>query len=330
MDQIKDTYYPISRFYKDTFGEKVYKIPVSIVDSCPNRMGLKGMETCIFCDEWGSAAFEDSFEKTLKEQIETYKEKFHKRYKAEKFLVYFQAYTNSLTGISKLRTYYDLALSYDFVEGIVVGTRPDCISPALLRLWEEYSEKTYFSVELGIQSYFEEHVEFLKRGHKAQKSIDAIMKIKQECPKIDIGVHFIFGIPGETDEHIIESAKITNSLPIHNVKLHNLHVLKNTGLEEMFNKGEFEPIELDEYSRRCALFIDYLKPGIPIHRLGATASRWDEVIAPQWIKYKMMSFQALLDGVNKMGAKQGRKFEEIPHYAMTNFPTHLHHSSPQN
>jgi radical SAM protein (TIGR01212 family) len=327
MDQIKDTYNPISRYYRKVFGEKCYKIPVSIVDTCPNRMGLKGMETCIFCDEWGSAAFEDSFEKELPEQIEAYRAKFQKRYGAEKFIVYFQAYTNSLTGIEKLRTYYDLALSYDFVEGIVVGTRPDCISPALLRLWAEYSEKTYFSVELGIQSYFEDHVKFLKRGHKASKSIEAIMAINEACPKIDIGIHFIFGLPGETDEHIIESAKITNSLPVQNVKLHNLHVLTKTGLEELYHKGLFKPIELDEYAKKCALFLDHLNPETPVHRLGATASRWEEVVAPEWIKYKMMSFQALLDGINALGIKQGRNYKPHPNYAMTNFPTHLHQST---
>ncbi|MFK8137719.1 MAG: TIGR01212 family radical SAM protein [Bdellovibrionales bacterium] len=324
MQKHPHLYSPISKYYKSLFGEKTFKIPVSIVDTCPNRMGLKGMETCIFCDEWGSAAFEDSFEKDLKTQIEEYKERLGKRYKANNFVVYFQAYTNSLAGIDKLRSYYELALSYPDINGIVVGTRPDCISPALLKLWKEFSERTYFSVELGIQSYFESQVKWLKRGHPANQSISAIHRIHKECPKIDIGVHFIFGIPGETKEHIVESAKITNSLPIQNVKLHNLHVLKNTGLEDLYHKGEFIPDELEDYAEKCSWFLDYLSKDIFVHRLGALSSRWDELIAPEWTKFKMSSYQKILDHIYELDSFQGKQFQVPPKdYAALSFPTHL-------
>src|SRR5690606_9735415 len=124
----------------------------------------------------------------------------------------------SFKGVEKLRQDFDLALSYPFVKGIVIGTRPDCISAATLKLWKEYSEKCYVSVELGVQSFYEEQVAFLKRGHTAKKSIEAVYKIHEACPNVDIGLHFIFGIPGETEEQIIETAKIASSLPINNVK----------------------------------------------------------------------------------------------------------------
>ena len=324
LDQVKETYFPISRHYKKLFGNRVFKIPVSIVDTCPNRMGLKKMQTCIFCDEWGSAAYKDSFEKTLHEQIQSYYAKLSQKYHADQFLVYFQAYTNSLTGVQKLREYYEIALSYPFVRGIIVGTRPDCLSPALLRLWQEFSERCYFSVELGVQSFFEEQVRFLRRGHAAQKSIAAIYQIHQQCPQIEIGIHFIFGLPGESDEHIIESAKITNSLPIANVKLHNLHVLKNTGLEELYRKKQFEPIELKEYARRCGLYLAHLSPHIPVHRLGALAPRWDELIAPEWNRYKMKVFQEILTEINALGIKQGQLYRPQKNYALHSFPVHLH------
>ena len=113
------------------------------------------------------------------------------------------------------------------------------------------------------------------------------------------------------------------------MKLHNVHVLKNTGLEELYHRGEYSPIELEEYSRKCGLFIDHLRPDIPIHRLGATASRWDELIAPDWVKYKMSSFQSILQGINSQGSKQGRLYTERKNYAFTNFPTHLHSVSDQ-
>lgn len=326
MSTNSEIFYPISEYYKKRFGQKVYKIPVSIVDTCPNREGLKKMETCIFCDEWGSAAYEDSFEKTLKQQIEDVYQKLSVRYKAEKFFIYFQAYTNSFTGINKLRAYFDLALSYPFVEGIIVGTRPDCLSPALFKLWNEYSEKTYFSVELGVQSFFEKHVAWLKRGHHANKSIDAIFKIKTNCPKVDLGIHFILGLPNETDEEIIEYAKITNSLPVDNVKLHNLHVLKNTGLEILYHRGEFQPLELEEYAHKCRIFLEHLRDDIPVHRLSALASRWDELIAPEWTKFKMVGYQGVISHLKEKESYQGKNYIEYKDYAIRSFPTHLHGS----
>ena len=132
----------------------------------------------------------------------------------------------------------------------------------------------------------------------------------------------------QSDEQIIESAKITNSLPVDNVKLHNLHVLKNTGLEVLYNKGMFEPVSLEEYARKCSLFIDRLNPNIPVHRLGALAPRWDELIAPEWNRYKMKVFQEILEEMNSRGVKQGRLFEDIPNYALNQFPTHLHDIKP--
>ncbi|MCB0347304.1 MAG: TIGR01212 family radical SAM protein [Bdellovibrionales bacterium] len=314
------TYYSIGDYYKKRLGTKTYKIPVTVVDDCPNRRGLNGMETCIFCDEWGSAAYKDNMQKPLHQQIEECREAFTKRYKIDSFLVYFQAYTNSFKGVEKLRKDFDLALSYPFVKGIVIGTRPDCISSSTLKLWKEYSEKTYVSVELGVQSFYEEQVAFLKRGHTAKKSIEAVYKIKEAAPKVDVGLHFIFGIPGETDEQIIESAKIASSLPIDNVKVHNLHVLKNTGLETLYRQGDFEPISLEEFAHKCILFLEHLSPEIPVHRLGALSNRWDELIAPLWNRHKMYTRQFILDRMKERQSYHGKLYVPSTNYAMLNSP----------
>jgi uncharacterized protein len=308
-------YYSIGDYYKKRLGTKTYKIPVTVVDDCPNRRGLNGMETCIFCDEWGSAAYKDNMQKPLAQQIEECREAYAKRYKMDSFLVYFQAYTNSFKGVEKLRKDFDLSLSYPYVKGIVIGTRPDCISPATLKLWKEYSEKTYVSVELGVQSFYEDQVAFLKRGHTAQKSIEAVYKI-HEAANVDIGLHFIFGIPGETEEQIIESAKIASSLPIKNVKVHNLHVLKNTGLETLYKNGQFEPIGIEEFAHKCILFLEHLSPEIPVHRLGALSNRWDELIAPQWNRHKMYMRQFILDRMKERQTYQGRHYVPAPNYAL--------------
>lgn len=319
-------YHTIAEHYKRLFGEKVYKIPVTVVDDCPNRMGLKGMKTCSFCDVWGSAAREESFQMPLREQIEKYQVQIGKEYNSKKFLVYFQAYTNTFTKVSALRENFDTALSYPFVKGFVLGTRPDCLSAAVLNLWQEYYQKSFVSVELGVQSFFNHHLEFMQRGHSAEDSLKAIEKIAQSTA-VDLGIHLIFGSPGETDEEIIQTAKICNDLPISNIKLHNLHVLKNTELEKRFAAGTFKPLERDQYVRHVELFLANLHPRIAIHRLAAFASRWEELIAPAWTSDKMGTHQFIidelrknkiyqgkalaLDGLNSIGAEEKHLFDEM-------------------
>lgn len=300
-------YHPISLDYKTRFQTKVYKVPVSIAEDCPNRRGLKGMVVCIFCDEWGSAAQKESLQLDLKTQIDTYLKDIKRKYNAEKFLVYFQAYTSTFLQLTKLQSHFETALSTDEVHGFVIGTRPDCLSPAVLQLWKTYAQRTFVAVEMGVQSFFEDQVAFLKRGHTARDSIEGINRIYRETG-IDIGIHLMFGLPNETDERIIETALICNKLPISNVKLHNLHVLKNTPLEILYRAGEFTPVTREEYTRKVILFLEHLDPSIAIQRLNALASRWDELIAPDYTRHKMETFQFIIDEMARLQTHQGRCF----------------------
>ncbi len=302
-------YHPISRVYRERFGAKVIKVPVSIADTCPNRMGLKGMKTCIFCDEWGSFAYPESREDDLREQIRKHRSKVAARFNAGKFLVYFQAYTTTFTALGKLRDGIETALSFDDVVGVVVGTRPDCLSPALLELWRSTSERAFMAVEFGVQSFDDGQLEWMRRGHTAGQSIKALERVAKEAPGVDLGIHLIFGWPTETDKQVVETAKLCNTLPITNVKLHNLHVLVKTPLEELHARGEFEPISLELYAHRVGLFLSHLRPAIAVHRLAALSSRWDELVAPQWTRHKMKSHQAILDHLAARGIRQGIEFE---------------------
>lgn len=311
MEKTRNTlpYRPISEFYQNQFGGKVYKIPVSVVDDCPNRMGLKGMQTCVFCDVWGSAANSETVEMKmgLREQIEKYQKLIGKKYNAQQFLVYFQAYTNTFTKISSLKINFETAMSYDFVKGLVVGTRPDCLSPAVLNLWQEYHDKSFVAVELGVQSFFDDQLQFMRRGHTAEDSIKAVHRIAKETT-VDLGIHLIFGNPNETDEQIVKTAKIVNDLPITNIKLHNLHVLVNTPLEKLYHEGNFTPIERDLYASRVQLFLENIRPDIFVHRLSAFASRWQELVAPKWTSDKMGTHQYLIDFLNKNNSFQSKQF----------------------
>ncbi len=298
---------PISQHYQNLFGEKVYKIPVAIVEDCPNRMGLKGMETCVFCDEYGSAARKSAFDMGLEEQITKFREIYLRKYKAKKYLVYFQAYTNTFTKLTALRQNFQTALSFEGVTGFVLGTRPDCLSEAVLQLWNEYTLQAYVGIELGVQSFYDDDLIFMKRGHTAKQSMDAIEKISKKT-SVDLGIHLIFGNPDETDERIRETALRVNDLPISNVKLHNLHVLKGTELEQIYARGRFQPIEFENYVRRVQIFLEHLAPRISVHRLAAYSPRWDDLIAPAWTADKMKTHQGIVDALRLQKSYQSRFF----------------------
>lgn len=300
-------YRPISEHYGQLFQGKVYKIPVSVVDDCPNRRGLKGMQTCVFCDVWGSAARSESLTMPLRNQIEEFHGILSRKYKAPHYLVYFQAYTNTFTKLSALRANFETALSYPFVKGVVVGTRPDCLSKGVMDLWQETHEKSFVAVELGVQSFFNDQLEFMKRGHTREQSLKAIETISRET-KVDLGIHLMFGQPGETDEQIVETANICNDLPITNVKLHNLHVLKETELERIHARGDFEPIGFEDYARRVRLFLEHLSPRLFVHRLAAFSSRADELIAPNWTANKMKTHQGIINLIRGDRSHQGLSY----------------------
>jgi uncharacterized protein len=303
-------YNPISDYYKKIFGQKVFKVPVSIADDCPNRAGLKGMEVCIFCDEHGSFAYPQNQKESLKKQIEDHKAKVGERFNAQKFLIYFQAYTTTFNQFQKIQEAFEVALAYPDTVGIVVGTRPDCLSDSLLDMWNHVSSQVFMAVEIGVQSFDNKQLDWMKRGHSAEASIKAIRKISERCPKVNLGIHLMFGWPEETVADVRAAAEICNTLPINNVKLHNLHVLKNTPLEKIYAAGEFKPLEFEPYAELVGEFLRHLTPEIYVHRLTALASNSGELIAPEWTKFKMTSYQHTIDFMNVRNWYQGQMYAQ--------------------
>lgn len=297
-------YHPISNFYKEKFGGKVFKVPVALAEDCPNRMGLKGMKICIFCDVHGSFAYPENATKVLRDQIDDHMERVGKRTNAQKFLIYFQAYTTTFTQLKRLKDAFEIALSYPEVVGLVVGTRPDCLSDAVLDFWHATSLKTFLAVEIGAQSFDNKQLAWMHRGHTAEQTVQAVHRISKRCPQVDLGIHLMFGWPEETLEDVMRAANICNSLPIQNVKLHNLHVLTQTPLQEIFERGEFKPADFERYCELVSHFLGHLDKRIAVHRLAALASRQEELVAPEWAKYRMRNYQAILDYMNAQGIKQ--------------------------
>lgn len=301
-------YYPISEFYKSRFGEKVYKIPVSTAQTCPNREGIRGMKTCNFCDVWGSAAYPELRERQLREQILMTQESLAKAHRAQKFLVYFQAYTNTFQKTHQLQNQIEVAKALPGIAGIVVGTRPDCLSEVLFEYLQATAHQMYVGVELGVQSFDEGALVWMRRGHTAERSIAACWQFHDRSRDVDLGIHLMFGWPGETLDHVIEAARLTNQLPISNVKLHNLHVLHQTPLEEEYQRGQFTPISLNTYAKRVAIYLQHLNPKIAVHRLAALSRRPEELVAPEWTAQKMAVHQAIVDFMNRKKCYQGQLY----------------------
>jgi len=298
-------YHPLSQQHQRRFGEKVFKISVSIAETCPNREGLGGMKVCIFCDEWGSAAYHQQRELPLQEQIRLHRERIRQRYKAHKFLVYFQAYTNTFGKARELETLYQQALAEDDILGLVIGTRPDCLPKAVLRVFERIAAEHFLSIELGVQTFDDAQLRFLSRGHDAASSLQAIRKLRN-ISGLDLCIHLMLGLPGETDEQLIHTARLLSDLGVQGVKLHNLHVLRGTPLEQEFRQGRFLPLELEEYARRVRCFLEHLSPEVAVHRLAAVASRWDELVAPDWTRERMRPHQFIEDQLAQHQTWQGR------------------------
>ena len=302
----KPLFYPISEFYKARFGEKVFKIPVALSGRCPNLENPDKIKPCIFCDEWGSFAYPENQKKDLKAQIELHKKRVANRYNSRKFFVYFQAYTTTYMQIKKIKEAFDTALQYEDVVGLIVGTRPDCLSSALFDVFNKVSGRCFMGLELGVQSFDNKQLQWMRRGHSVEQSIQAIEKIKKNCPEINLGIHLVFGWPEETEEDIIQSANLCNQLEIDNVKLHNLHVLKETALAEIYKEGKFNPVDLPTYAEFVRIFLSYLSEKIAVHRLVATASRWDELVAPLWTRDKMKNYQYMIDYLREKKTCQGQ------------------------
>ncbi len=304
-------YFPISRYYKKRFGQKVYKITVSVARTCPHREWQRDGKGCVFCDEWGSAGHHLMEVGSLDEQIISNREKLKKRYKVDSFLVYFQPYTNTYNDLTKLDENLKTALEHDQVIGLVLGTRPDCLPEEVLSVFEKYHQQSYLSVELGVQSFFDAQLEFLNRRHTVDQSLDAIHRLSR-LVNVDIGLHLMFGLPGETEQRIVETAELINTLPVANVKLHNLHVLTNTALEELYKEGKFLPIELESYAQRVIRFLTHLSPNIAVQRLAAVAARWDELIAPRWSKERMRPTQYIIKEMKNNAFYQGMYSQNGP------------------
>jgi len=291
---------------KRVFGCRVHRISVDAGFSCPNRDGTAGTSGCIFCGGRGSGAHGILRDASVTEQIEAGKEVMVRKYKAKRFIAYFQAYSNTYAPHELLRRLYDEALAVPGVVGLIVGTRPDCLPPETVALLAEYARRTYFWLELGLQSPLDRTLEILRRGHDFAAFENAV----RECRGAGIRVcaHIILGLPGESREEMLATADVLNRLGVEGVKIHLLHVMKETPLEEMYRRGEVTLLDRDEYVGLVCDFLERLRPEISIQRLTGDGGH-DHLVAPLWSLRKFEVLNAIDYELERRGTRQGSRVE---------------------
>ncbi len=295
---MNDPYYSFSTFLKKKFCcRKVRKIPINAGMNCPNKDGQKSSVGCIFCDAYGSGPIK-TFNHTISQQIET----FIKRHPGDKFIAYYQAHSNTYAPLAELRQKYELVFNYPEIVALFVGTRPDSISNDAFQLLHEFSQRIYLSVELGLQSIHPKSLEFLNRNHTYEEFLRTYSELKTR--NIDVVVHLIVGIPGESREDMLATIQEMNRLKPAGIKFHLLHILKDTPLYDLYKQAPFPLLAKDEYVDLMVMLLEHLDSEIVIHRLTGERDR-DIFFAPAWALNKLAVIESIKKKLTSTQSYQG-------------------------
>ena len=299
-------YYSLDSYLKNKYGEKVYKIALDAGFTCPNRDGTIASGGCVFCSAGGSGEHAVSTAgKTIHEQLEEGIKLFHNKKIGNKFIAYFQAYTNTYGPVSTLRSLYEEALQHESVVGISIATRPDCLPEEVLSLLVELKEQypgKFIWIELGLQTIHERTAKLIRRGYPLSVFEDVMAKLRT-CD-IPVIVHVILGLPGESSQDILETIQYLNDAGIWGIKLQLLHVLKDTVLAQWYEAGDFPVYTLEEYLHILTECIALLDKDIVIHRVTGDGPK-DLLIAPQFSKNKRLVLNSLHKELKLKGITQG-------------------------
>jgi radical SAM protein (TIGR01212 family) len=298
-------YHSLNYFLREKFGDKVFKIALDAGFSCPNRDGTISSGGCVFCSERGSGDFAGNREFSITKQFEDIKEMMRKKWKSGKYIAYFQAYTNTYASIEVLREKYEEAVLQEGVVALAIATRPDCLDEAVLDLIEEYSNRVYTWVELGLQTCNDESAKTINRGYKLLRFEEALSELNER--NIAVVVHTIFGLPGESKEDMLKTIDYVAHKDIQGIKMHLLHLMEDTPMVQLYNDEKLKFLEEDEYIDIICRSITMLPPNMVIHRLTGDAPR-DLLIGPMWSLKKWEVLNAIDNKLKESDLYQGKNF----------------------
>jgi hypothetical protein len=294
-------YRDYNSYLREIFGRRVQKITLDAGLSCPNRDGTLGRGGCIYCNAKGSGTGAARFA-GISEQIRTGKERLSRKYKAGKFIAYFQSFSNTYAPLPRLAEIYGEALADPDIVGLNIGTRPDCVSDEKLDYLSKLAESHLICMEYGLQSAKEETLALIRRGHTVSAFVDAVERTRRR--RLSVCAHVILGLPGENMEDMIRTAKLLAGLDVEAVKIHLLYVVKGTVLEDMYKAGEYLCLTREEYAAAAGEFLAHLSPGAVIQRLTGDPHP-EELVAPAWALDKQRNLEAVRSYMREKALHQG-------------------------
>lgn len=297
-------YHTLNYFYKHKFNSKVFKVSLNAGFSCPNIDGTVGTGGCIYCSNSGSGDFAGNVNEDLVTQFNNIKSMLHKKWPNAKYIGYFQAHTNTYAPIDVLKNKYECILAQNNVIGLSIATRADAITDECLDYLEKLSQKTYLTVELGLQTIHESTTNLINRCHDLKTFDNMVEKLRKR--KINVVVHIINGLPFETKEMMIETVKHINKLDIQGIKIHMLHIIKNTKLEQIYNNTKFHILTKDEYIDIICSQLEYIRPEIVINRITGDPVK-EDLIEPTWLIKKFCVLNDIDKEMVKRDTYQGIK-----------------------
>lgn len=307
MDWNGKPYHTLDWELKRRFGTKVYKLALDGGMTCPNRDGTLGRRGCIFCSAGGSGDFAGNPADSITRQIDIQDAKLQEKRKVKYLIAYFQAFTNTYAPVDYLRKIYTEAISHPKVAVLSIGTRPDCLGPQVLELLSELNQQKPVWVELGLQTIHPATADYIRRGYPLSCFSQAVEQLRQR--DLEVIVHTILGLPGESRQDILETMEYLNHQDIQGIKLQLLHVLKGTDLAADYLAGKFSTYTMEEYLDTVIDCLEHLSPEIVIHRLTGDGPK-DLLLAPSWSSAKRRVLNTLHQECKRRGAYQGRKYKE--------------------
>lgn len=301
-------YHSFDYMLKERFGEKIYKVALDAGMTCPNRDGTLGSRGCIFCSAGGSGDFAGSRQDSITQQIEKQAASIRQKRGVAKFIAYFQAYTNTYAPVDYLRKIYTEAISHPDIVAISIGTRPDCLDEDILQLLDELNQKKPVWVELGLQTIHETTARYIRRGYPLSCFEQAVSELRKR--NLDVIVHTILGLPGESKNDILSTIEYLNHRDIQGIKLQLLHVLKGTDLAEDYLAGKFQVYSMEKYLELVIDCLEHLNPEIVIHRLTGDGPK-DLLIAPLWSSAKRTVLNTLHRECKLRHAFQGKQYKPM-------------------
>ena len=303
-------YFTYDYYLRKKYGKKLARIPLDMGLSCPNIDGRCGVGGCIYCSSRGSGDFAESAALPLREQYERARARLSSKWSTEHCIAYFQAHTNTYAPLEFLKKNFEGALTFDGLQAISIATRADCLESQICDYLSELAEKIPLTVELGLQSSSDETANFINRGHDFATFCEGYRRLREASTKIEICVHMILGLPSEDENTMIQTVCDVANLAPDQVKIHLLHVIRNTVMADIYERGEYTPLTKEQYVSLAVRALELLPPDTVVARITGDGHP-DDLLAPDWSRKKVSVINDIDKKLYELGTYQGRKYKSL-------------------